>query len=77
MIKEEIEDKELLQEWLSQMAERKVEIKAPQKGEKLRLVEMAENNAQITLTNKEKEKYQAVTKELQEILHLKKSTKKN
>lgn len=75
MIKEEIEDKELLQEWLSQMAERKVEIKAPQKGEKLRLVEMAENNAQITLTNKEKEKYQAV-KELQEILHLKKVPRK-
>ncbi|MCI9087865.1 MAG: excinuclease ABC subunit UvrC [Clostridia bacterium] len=75
MIKEEIEDKELLQEWLSQMAERKVEIKTPQKGEKLRLVEMAENNAQITLTNKEKEKYQAV-KELQEILHLKKVPRK-
>jgi excinuclease ABC subunit C len=75
MIKEEIEDKELLQEWLCQMAGRKVEIKTPQKGEKLRLVEMAENNAQITLTNKEKEKYQAV-KELQEILHLKKVPRK-
>ena len=54
---------------------RKVEIKAPQKGEKLKLVEMAENNAQITLTNKEREKYQAV-KELQEILHLKKAPRK-
>lgn len=75
MLKEEIEDKELLQEWLGQMAGRKVEIKTPQKGEKLRLVEMAENNAQITLTNKEKEKYQAV-KELQEILHLKKVPRK-
>ena len=75
MMKEEIDDKELLQEWLCQMAGRKVEIKTPQKGEKLRLVEMAENNAQITLTNKEKEKYQAV-KELQEILHLKKVPRK-
>lgn len=75
MLKEEIDDKELLQEWLCQMAGRKVEIKTPQKGEKLRLVEMAENNAQITLTNKEKEKYQAV-KELQEILHLKKVPRK-
>ena len=75
MIKEEIEDKELLQEWLCQMAGRKVEIKTPQKGEKLKLVEMAENNAQITLANKEKEKYQAV-KELQEILHLKKVPRK-
>lgn len=75
MIKEEIDDKELLEEWLTQMAGRKVEIKAPQKGEKLKLVTMAENNAQITLTNKEREKYQAV-KELQEILHLKKMPRK-
>lgn len=75
MIKEEIDDKELLEQWLSQTAGRKVEIKAPQKGEKLKLVEMAENNAQITLTNKEREKYQAV-KELQEILHLKKAPRK-
>ncbi len=75
MIKEDIEDKELLEQWLSQMAGRKVEIKTPQKGEKLKLVTMAENNAQITLTNKEREKYQAV-KELQEILHLKKMPRK-
>lgn len=75
MIKEEIEDKELIQQWLSQKAERKVEIKTPQKGEKLRLVEMAENNAQITLSNKEKEKYQAVS-ELQNILKLKKAPRK-
>lgn len=75
MTKEEIEDKELLQEWLGKMAGRKVEIKTPQKGEKLKLVEMAQNNAQITLTNKEKEKYQAV-KELQEILQLKKVPRK-
>ena len=44
MIKENIEDKELLEELLTNMAERKVEIKVPQKGEKLRLVEMAEKN---------------------------------
>ncbi len=75
MIKEEIEDKELIQEWLSKMADRKVEIKTPQKGEKLKLVEMAENNAQITLANKEKEKYQAIN-ELKEILHLKKVPRK-
>lgn len=54
MVKENIEDKELIEIWLTQMAERKVEIKVPQKGEKLRLVEMAENNAEITLKNKQK-----------------------
>ena len=75
MIKEEIEDKNLIEDWLSKTAGRKVEIKTPQKGEKLKLVEMAENNAQITLANKEKEKYQAVN-ELKEILNLKKLPRK-
>ena len=59
MIREEIEDKQVLQEWLTNTAARKVEIKTPQKGEKLRLVEMAENNAKITLENKEKDKKSA------------------
>ena len=75
MLKEEIEDKNLIEDWLSQTAGRKVEIKTPQKGEKLKLVEMAENNAQITLANKEKEKYQSVN-ELKEILNLKKLPRK-
>lgn len=35
--------------WLTEVAGRKVEIKTPQKGEKLKFVEMAENNALITL----------------------------
>ena len=35
-------------------ADRKVEIRVPQKGEKIKLVEMAENNAKITLDNKKK-----------------------
>lgn len=75
MIKEEIDDKELIEKLLSKEAGRKVEIKTPQKGEKLKLVEMAENNAQITLENKEREKYQAVN-ELKEILNLKKLPRK-
>ena len=69
MIREEIEDKELLQDWLTKNAGRKVEIKTPQKGEKLRLVEMAENNALITLENKEKDK-NAILMELKEVLRL-------
>jgi len=71
MIQEEIEDKELLEEWLSNSANRKVEIKAPQKGEKLRFVEMAENNAKITLENKSKDKFE-ILNELKEILDLEK-----
>ena len=75
MIREEIEDKELLQEWLTKSAGRKAEIKTPQKGEKLRLVEMAENNALITLENKEKDK-NAILLELKEILKLDKMPRK-
>lgn len=75
MLKEEIEDKILIQEWLTKQAQRKVEIKTPQKGEKLRLVEMAENNAKITLENKEKDKTTILT-ELKEILGLQKLPRK-
>ena len=70
MIREEIEDKQLIEETLTSLAGRKVEIKTPQKGEKLRLVEMAEQNAKITLDNKEKDKYN-ILKELKEVLQLK------
>lgn len=69
MVKEEVEDKELLELLLTQAAEHKVEIKTPQKGEKLKLAEMAENNAYITLNNKEKDKNNVLT-ELKEVLGL-------
>ena len=75
MMREEIEDKELIQDWLTRTAGRKVEIKTPQKGEKLRLVEMAENNALITLENKEKDK-NAILTELKETLNLDKLPRK-
>ena len=75
MIKEDIEDRVLLEIWLTQMAERKVEIKVPQKGEKLRLVEMAENNAKITLENKQKSN-QHIIVEMKEALKLDKLPRK-
>ena len=75
MIKEDIEDRELLEIWLTQMAERKVEIKVPQKGEKLRLVEMAENNAEITLKNKQKSN-QHIIVEMKDALKLDKLPRK-
>ena len=70
MVKEEIEDKELIEMLLTSQAGRKVEIKTPQKGEKLKFIEMAENNALITLNNKEKDKYNIVA-ELKQVLNLK------
>ena len=75
MMKQEIEEKEIIQEGLNKEAGRKVEIKTPQKGEKLRLVEMAERNALITLENKNKEKYNVLA-ELKEVLKLDKIPRK-
>jgi len=75
MIRKEIEEKSLIEQWLSKVAGRKVEIKTPQKGEKLRLVEMAERNASITLENKNKEKYNVLA-ELKEVLKLEKLPRK-
>ena len=56
MIREELEDQQAIEQWLSKEAGRKVEIKSPKKGEKLRFVEMADNNAKITLENKERDR---------------------
>ena len=75
MLKYIIDDKELIEEWLCKEAGRKVEIKSPQKGEKLRLVEMAERNAAITLENKNKEKYNVLA-ELKEVLRIDKLPRK-
>ena len=69
MVREELEDKEALEKWLSTTAERKVEIKSPKKGEKLRFVEMAELNSKVTLENKEKDKTEILL-ELKEVLKL-------
>ena len=57
MMQEDIEDKEIIERILTEKSGKKVEFKTPQKGEKLRFVEMAVNNAKITLENKTKEKH--------------------
>lgn len=75
MIKEEIEDKETIEKWLSTTLGKKVEIKTPKKGEKLRFVEMAENNAKVTLENKEKDKSEMLM-ELKRVLQLEKLPRK-
>lgn len=75
MIREEIEDKEIIEKWLSTIVGRKVEIKTPKKGEKLRFVEMAEMNSKLTLENKEKDKGEILL-ELKEKLKLDKLPRK-
>ena len=69
MIEEEIEDEEILSHILSEEAGKKVEIKSPKKGEKLRFVEMAKNNARVTLENNTGDKYEVLS-ELKQILNL-------
>ncbi len=75
MVQEEFEDLEIIKEILSEKAGRKVEFKIPQKGEKLRFIEMAINNAKITLENKTREK-QNIVLSLKETLNLEKLPRK-
>ena len=75
MIREELEDQQAIEQWLSKEAGRKVEIKSPKKGEKLRFVEMADNNAKITLENKERDTSEILV-ELKEVLGLDKLPRK-
>ena len=49
MMQEDIEDKEIIERILTEKSGKKVEFKTPQKGEKLRFLEMAFNNAKINL----------------------------
>ena len=69
MLRYDLEEKESLENWLSQIGNRKVVLKSPQRGEKLRFVEMAELNSKITLENKVKDK-QDILIELRDVLDL-------
>ena len=75
MLREELDDKEAIEHWLSTMLGKKVELKSPKKGEKLRFVEMAENNAKVTLENKEKDKSE-IMMELKNVLQMEKLPRK-
>ena len=71
MLRYDLEDKDVLEKWLGSLAGRKVELKSPQKGEKLKFVEMAEENSKITLENKLQDKSDILL-ELKEVLSLEK-----
>ena len=75
MMQEDIEDKEIIERILTEKSGKKVEFKTPQKGDKLRFVEMAVNNAKITLENKTKEKHDLVLG-LKQALNLEKLPRK-
>ena len=75
MLREELEDKEAIENWLSTELGKKVELKSPKKGEKLRFVEMAELNSKVTLENKEKDKSEILL-ELKKVLNMDKIPRK-
>ena len=75
MIREEIDDKETIEQWLSTNLGKKVEIKSPKRGKKLRFVEMAEMNSKVTLENKEKDKSEILI-ELKNVLEMEKLPRK-
>lgn len=55
LIGKEIEDREVIEEWLSNRKGAKVQIRIPKKGTKEKLVELAESNAEMVLA-KDKER---------------------
>lgn len=77
MVQEEVEEQELLEQWLSKRREHKVHIRVPKKGEKEKLVELARKNAALILnTDKERLKREegrtiGAVKELESLLGLK------
>ena len=55
MLSEEVEDQQILEEWLSRKRGQRVHIRVPKKGTKEKLVELAAHNAQIIL-NQDRER---------------------
>jgi excinuclease ABC subunit C len=77
MLSEEIEEQEILSDWLSKRREGKVYIRIPQKGMKEKLVELARKNAELVLSqDREKMKREegrtiGAMKEIAELLEMK------
>ncbi len=76
MLQEEVEDKEVIEEWLGRKRGHKVHLRVPQRGQKEKLVELAEKNASLVLS-KDKERLKreegrttGAVRELEELLGL-------
>ncbi|HBG77111.1 MAG TPA: excinuclease ABC subunit C, partial [Clostridiales bacterium] len=75
-IQQDIDDHKVIEEWLSERKGSKVTIRCPQRGEKHKLVQMAERNAEETLKTyerkeeREKERTEGAVLELKEALSL-------
>lgn len=76
MITNKIEDQEKIQTILEEKSNKKIEFKVPKKGEKLRFIEMANNNAKIMLENKTRRKRKHIIK-IKKTIEFKNFTKTN
>lgn len=76
LVQEEIDDKEIIERWLSVKRGQKVIIKQPKKGEKEKLVELAAKNARIVLEQdkdklkSEERRTRGAVREIDEILDI-------
>ncbi len=76
MLQQEVEEQELLEQWLTEKKEHRVHIRVPKKGEKEKLVELARKNAELVLnTDKERLKREegrtiGAVKEIEKLLGL-------
>lgn len=74
LLEYDLEEKELLEEWLSMKKEQKVRIFVPRRGNKVKLVSLAKNNAEEVLKKdaekwkKEEERTKGAVKELGDLL---------
>ena len=77
MLPEEIEDQDIIEEWLTARRERRVHLRIPKKGTKEKLVELAADNARMVLSKdkerlrREERRTTGAVKELEKILGLK------
>jgi len=67
LLSKDIEEKEVIEKWLSQKRSSRVEIKVPQKGDKRNLLEIARRNAELEL-HRQGIGYEAALSQLKEIL---------
>lgn len=76
LLQEELEEPELIGEWLTKKRGQKVTITVPKRGEKERLVELAEKNASLVLQQdsekikREESKTKGALKEIESLLNL-------
>jgi excinuclease ABC subunit C len=76
LLQEEIEESELITEWLTAKRGQKVYIRVPKKGEKEKLVELAEKNASLVLQQdsekikKEEQRTKGAVKQIEDLLEI-------